>query len=618
MVRGRLTLLRPILPDDEQEGISRLMGLLSALARESVYIRSLGRTLWALRDARPESPRTIVDIVESFARSTPAAPALIFADDTVSYAALDARANRYARWARAQGVARGDCVALFMENGPDYVIAWLGLFKLGAIAALINSNLRGAALAHSLELVAPRHLILGCELAEAFVDAKPMLQSQPVAWSCDGAVPGCEDLGAVLAAQSDAAADPSWRNGMIQKDKAFYIFTSGTTGLPKAANISHFRMLTMMHAFAAALGARASDRMYNVLPLYHSAGGVCAPGVALTVGGSMVLRRKFSVQEFWNDCARYRPTFFQYIGELCRYLLNAPHAENERSHHLRAIVGNGLRPDIWPVFRQRFAIPRIVEFYGATEGNVAMFNYDGKVGAVGRVPRYMRNMFQTRIVRFDIEKEIPVRDARGFCIECADDETGEALGKIVHEPGKEFEGYTRAADTEKKVLRDVFERGDAWFRTGDLMERDALGYFYFIDRIGDTFRWKGENVSTSEVAEALSVIDGIAQANVYGVAVPGREGRAGMAALMAEPDFQPAHLAAKLALPAYARPVFLRLIPEMEITGTFKQRKVDLVRQGFDPHAIADPLYVLDSDTLLYERLDFATYEAIASGTRKL
>jgi len=248
-----------------------------------------------------------------------------------------------------------------------------------------------------------------------------------------------------------------------------------------------------------------------------------------------------------------------------------------------------------------------------------MLNYDGKVGAVGRVPNYMRKIVTTRIVRFDIEHEVPVRGPDGFCIECAAGEVGEAIGQILDEPGKSFEGYSRAADTEKKILRSAFATGDAWFRTGDLMKHDDLGYFYFVDRIGDTFRWKGENVATSEVAEALGVIDGIKEANVYGVAVPGRDGRAGMAALVVAPDFDVSSLAQKLAgnLPAYARPVFLRLQPEMEITGTFKQRKVELVKEGFDPDTIPDPLYVLDPETQRYVSLDKARYAEIIQGHGK-
>jgi fatty-acyl-CoA synthase len=595
------------------------MGLFDAIAREATYVSGIGRSLIRLRHVKPDSPVTIVDIVDGFAQRTPDALAILQEDRAIGYRVLCDAANRYAHWADAQGIGRGDVVALLMENRPEYLFAWLGLLKVGATIALVNTNLRGQALAHSIAIVGARHVVLGGELAENFGEARALLAAPVTAWATGAAVPGCEDLDAALAAMPAAAPDPAWRAGVTCKDRAFYIFTSGTTGLPKAANITHLRMLFMMYGFAGALDSGPRDRMYDVLPLYHSAGGICAVGVALTAGGSLVLRRKLSVHEFWNDCFRYKPTCFQYIGELCRYLLNAPPGPHERDHALRVITGNGLRPEIWSAFQQRFAIPKIIEFYGATEGNVSLLNYDGKVGAVGRVPSYMRRLVTTRIVRFDIEHEMPIRGADGFCIECAPGEVGEAVGQITDEPGKTFDGYTKAADTQKKVLRDVFEKGDAWFRTGDLMRDDALGYFYFVDRIGDTFRWKGENVATSEVSEALGVVPGIKEANVYGVAVPGQDGRAGMAALVVGPGFDVAALAQKLAgnLAPYARPVFLRLQPEMEITGTFKQRKVELVKEGFDPNTIPDPVYWLDPATGRYEPLDAAQYDEIAAGRVK-
>ena len=594
--------------------------MFDAVTREATYVTRLFLTLASMRHIRPDGRETIVDIIEDHAAKRPHAPAILFGEETLTYADLNARADAYAHWARAQGIARDDVVALLMENRPDYITAWLGILKVGAIAALINANLRGQPLAHSIAIAGARHLILGAELAATYDEAKGQIDTPPAAWVQGGEPLAFASLDAAIARLPTTPADPLWRDGVTLKDKALYIFTSGTTGLPKAANISHMRMLYMMYGFAGAMAAKASDRMYNVLPLYHSAGGVCAPGVAFIPGGSMVIRRKFSASEFWDDCARYRPTFFQYIGELCRYLLNAPPHPLERAHSLRRIIGNGLRPEIWPAFQTRFAIPTIIEFYGATEGNVSMMSYDGKVGAVGRIPRYMRGLFKTRLVRFDVEREAPVRGPDGFCLECADGEAGEAIGKIEDEPGRNFEGYTRKADTEKKILRDVFEKGDAWFRTGDLLKRDALGYYYFIDRIGDTFRWKGENVATSEVAEALGIVPGIMEANVYGVAVPGQDGRAGMAALVVRPDFDPAHLAEHLRanLAAYARPVFLRLRPEMEITGTFKQRKVELVKEGFDPHTIHEPVFWLDPATGLYRLLDAGTYTAICEGKVKV
>jgi fatty-acyl-CoA synthase len=380
------------------------------------------------------------------------------------------------------------------------------------------------------------------------------------------------------------------------------------------------RMLFMMSGFVGALVPRESDRIYNPLPLYHSTGGVCAVGLAFMRGGALILKRKFSVHEFWPDIHRYRATMFEYIGELCRYLLNQPESPLEKGHAVRAITGNGLRPEIWRQFQERFAIPRVVEFYGATEGNVSMLNYDGTVGAVGRVPEYLEWLLPTRVVRFDVEKEMPVRGPDGLCIECDPDEVGEAVGRISARAGRGFEGYSDRKASEKKVLHDVIRRGDAWFRTGDLMRRDAHGYFYFVDRIGDTFRWKGENVATGEVSEALAAVPGIREANVYGVHVRGLDGRAGMAAIVVDGDFDigalPAHLATRL--PYYARPIFLRLSPAIDVTGTFKQRKVDLVKEGFDPATIADPIYWLDPATGTYEPLTAPRHADIVEGRVKL
>lgn len=592
------------------------MSLAEALAREYTFIRSVGRTFYRMRRVKPDERYTISDILEDYAARRPDNTAILFEDRTLTYRDLAEGANRYARWAQGQGIAKGDVVALFMENRPEYLMAWLGVVKLGGVVALLNTNLRGAALNHSVGIAKARHIVVGGELAEPYALAAREMERRPTPWLTGGGAEFGEDLDSALAQMSPAPLDKSVRENLTTKDNAFYIYTSGTTGLPKAANFSHMRMLFMMFGFAGALGARESDRMYDTLPLYHSTGGVCAVGVALTSGGSLVLRRKFSANAFWSDCRKYQATFFQYIGELCRYLLNTPVSPDERAHNLRAITGNGLRPEIWPAFQERFAIPKIVEFYGATEGNVAMLNYDGKVGAVGRLPGYMRRILGTRIVQFDFEREMPLRTADGYCVECGDDEVGEAIGRIEEMPGRGFEGYTGAEDTNKKILRNVFEAGDAWFRTGDLMRRDRLGYFYFVDRIGDTFRWKGENVATSEVAEALSVVPGILEANVYGVTVPGQDGRAGMAALVVGDGFDPSSLAGLLSgrLPGYARPLFLRLRPAMEITGTFKHRKVELAREGFDPGKVNDPLFWLDMRAQSYVPLEPAAHADILSG----
>jgi fatty-acyl-CoA synthase len=330
----------------------------------------------------------------------------------------------------------------------------------------------------------------------------------------------------------------------------------------------------------------------------------------------VVLKRRFSATQFWEDIRREGCTQFVYIGELCRYLANQPTHPDERAHKLRLAFGNGLRPDVWDTIIGRFGVPRVLEFYGSTEGNVSFFNFDGRPGAIGRLPGFLRRRFNGRIVRFDYEAEAPLRGPDGYCQEAAPGEAGECLGRIdSSDPRADFTGYLDKAASEKKVLRDVFTPGDAWFRTGDLLRQDEDGYVFFVDRVGDTFRWKGENVSTAEVALRLQAVPGVIEANVYGVEVPRADGRAGMAALVTGEGFDLGILASRIAadLPEYARPVFLRLQPEMAVTGTFKQRKVELVAEGFDPAKVAAPLFHRATDGG-YRPLDTAVYGEIVNG----
>ncbi len=593
------------------------MSLFQAINRELIFITCVARTLLLTHKVGPDTRTTIADWVERHARERPDSPAVFHKDRIVNYRELNEGANRYARWALSQRVAKGDVVALLMENRPEYLMAWLGLTKTGAVAALINTHLIGQPLAHSINIAGAKHLVLGVELAANYTNVAATLETKPKVWATGARVAGAEDLDEALAIQAGGPLDATVRDNVFGRDKALYIYTSGTTGLPKAANISHMRVLHIMMSFQGAVNGKPSDRMYNVLPLYHSAGGICALGPVFLSGGSMVVREKFSASEFWDDCYRYKPTLFQYIGELCRYLLNTPQAAHEREHNLRIAIGNGLRAEIWPKFQERFRVPHIMEFYGATEGNVGMINYDGKVGSIGRVPWYARAIQKIRLVRYDIEKQTPVRGTDGFCSETANGEAGEAIGEINPNVARlRFDGYTNKTETEKKILRDTFVRGDAWFRTGDLMRRDEHAYFYFVDRTGDTFRWKGENVATSEVEEAISVFPGVKEVNVYGVVVPKEEGKAGMAAIVADGNPDLAALSAHLEknLPVYAQPIFLRFVGEIETTSTFKVRKIEFVQQGFDPNTIKDLLYVRDPATGRYVNLDAKIYDDIRSG----
>jgi fatty-acyl-CoA synthase len=504
---------------------------------------------------------------------------------------------------------------------------WTGGTKIGCITALINSNLSGRGLAHCIAIADAKIVIVDAALAREFDTVRGLIDpGLRVFVHGDAAGGPCSDLPRVDTALAEFSPDNlplSEREAMTTADKALYIYTSGTTGLPKAANINQSRLLRMMLGFAGAVGSKPTDKTYLALPLYHSTGGICGVGVALCVGGTCVIREKFSAREFFPDIVRHECTLFVYVGELCRYLLAAPPSPADTKHKLRACFGNGLRPDIFDAFRERFQLPKVLEFYGATEGNISLFNFDSTSGAVGRIPKWLERKFSVKIVRFDIEREEPVRGPDGLCIECAPNETGEILGEILDDPKKpanRFDGYADKAATDKKILRDVFRKGDAWFRSGDLMKKDERGYFYFVDRIGDTFRWKGENVSTTEVSECITSFPGVREATVYGVSVPGSDGRAGMAAVVPEniASFDVAALREHLKahLPDYARPIFLRLQDHLDITGTFKPRKLDLVADGFDPARTNDPIYIEDKAAQAYMRMDAVGYHNLVKGSR--
>jgi len=578
---------------------------------------------------KPSASFSMADEIEKTVRRRPDHPFVLFEGREVSYADYNREANRIAHWALAQGLRPGDAVALLMQNRPEYLAVWAGLAKVGVTTALINTNLSGGALAHALDAGGTRRLIAGAELLENVRSLAAEQREGLDLWIAPEAfhaapadLAGGRDLGAALAEQPDSDPDPAARAGVKAGDPLVYIYTSGTTGLPKAAKMSHLRYATI--GVGAQIGGMTQDGvMYCALPLYHSAGGGMAVCSVLRSGGTLALRRKFSASEFWKDVREMRATGFQYIGEFCRYLLNQPERPEDRNHRLRFCIGNGLRPDIWEEFQRRFAIPEIVEFYGATEGNIAMLNFEGKVGSVGKKPPAL--IPPPRLIRYDVEADQHVRGPDGLCVECAPGEVGELVGEIPSDPEAatgRFEGYTSKEATEKKILRDVLKEGDQWFRTGDLLRCDERGYFYFVDRIGDTFRWKGENVSTQEVAEVVSLLPGVLMTNVYGVEIEGQEGRAGMAAIALaddqELDGEALYRLVQDSLPAYAAPVFVRLQPEPEVTGTFKLRKVDLQAQGWDSEEIDDPIYVRDDEAAAYVPLTPDKARALREGSLRI
>ncbi len=596
--------------------------MLTTLKREASYVGGLARMLRSVKGVDAAGNHLIADELELRVDSFGPRPAFIEDERSWSYSDVEDYANRVAGWCEANGVKTGDTVAVFVRNRLEYVPLWFGLSKRGVIPALINFQLTGKALAHCINISEAKHAVVDMDLVEGWKSARSAIEVDLTEWAAYGAPgEGMEGFDAAVAAQAATRPDKAIRADITAGEQAMKMFTSGTTGLPKAAKVTHVRAQNYMRGLGAGAKAGKDDRMMLVLPLYHATGGLVGMGAAFTNGGASIIRPKFSASTFWDDAVKYGATMFTYVGELCRFLLSCPPHPKEREHKIQWIMGNGLRPEVWEDFVTRFNIPHVIEFYGATEGNVSLINVDGPIGAVGRVPSYLKWKFNIEIVQYDVESGSNPRGSDGFAIRTDDGEVGEVIGEIRNDdPRFRFEGYETKEATQKKILRDVFKPGDAWFRTGDLMKRDGHGYYYFMDRVGDTFRWKAENVATNEVAGQLSEFDGITQANVYGVKVPGYDGKAGMAAIVSEvePDLAAlkAHIDAEL--PHYARPVFLRLSRESETTSTFKFKKTNLVKAGFDPDRISDPVFFANPKSGAYERVDADTFAKINNGDIRL
>ena len=561
---------------------------------------------------KPGDRYTLADRLEQQAQRFGERPFLIYAEQTLSYAEVDARANQMAHTFYAKGLRAGDVCAIAMENRPEFFCTWFGLVKLGVVVAFINTQVNGRALLHALQTTAAKAVVIGEECL-GNLQATEGLPSVPFWLVPDPEYPADEPLPKGVDRQFAARLDSAPRTAFPRDIRAdiraeeptLLIFTSGTTGLPKAARYSHMRWMSSGDVMEVTLQATCEDVFYCCLPLYHGAAATSVTSTALRGGASIVVRRKFSVREFWKDVARHHISVFQYIGEICRYLLNQPVAAGEREHSLRCMLGAGLTPESWQRWLERFGPIQVFEGWGATEANANLINVDNYVGSCGRVPDWAKT--NLRLVRFDVENDCHPRDEHGFYQLCEVGEVGEAMGFIVDHPqigGGRFEGYTNPEASESKIRRNVFCEGDAYWSSGDLLRYDADGYCYFVDRIGDTFRWKSENVSTLEVADALSELPGLELINIYGVQVPGNEGRAGMAAVLMQPGraFDPAALFAlgEASLPRYAAPVFVRVTQAADLTSTFKLRKVDLQRQGYCPQACGDPLFIRDEAARTY------------------
>ena len=523
-------------------------------------------------------------------------PALRFEDRSWTYAELNAWANQLAHRLKQAGVKSGEAVGLLMENRPEVLAYTLGIVKLGATVTLLNHNLRGEALAHTLRITGPRIVVLGQECEDAALSLQGDHPApHPITWWWDGdggqAPHGWSNLRADMA--HAPTSDLPETAQITLKQPAFHIFTSGTTGMPKASVMSHYRWHRCMYGLGVlGLRLRQDDVLYCALPLYHNNALTVSWGATVGSGACLALARKFSVSGFWADIDRHRATAFTYIGELCRYLLNQPPKPDDARHGVRAMIGNGLRPDIWTAFQQRFGIQHIAEFYAASECNLAFVNALNMPASAGMCP------LSFAIAAFDVAQEQPIRTAgaQGFMRPVSKGEVGLLLTEITDKAP--LDGYTDAKATEAKVYRNVFKAGDAWFNTGDLVRDQGFGHIQFVDRVGDTFRWKGENVATTEVEAALCKQAGIQEAVVYGVQVPGADGRAGMAALQLDEGVHTIDGRALMdglreALPRYAVPLFLRLRDTHEVTATFKHRKVELKREAFDPAQVDDALWVL-------------------------
>ena len=528
--------------------------------------------------ARPNSKKSIGTVFQERAARYGDRVFLRFGDQQLTYRDANAAANRYAAVLAARGVGHGDVVAIMLRNSPHTVLAMLAAVKCGAIAGMLNYHQRGEVLAHSLGLLDAKVLIAETDLVSVVTECESPGSTETLT---------IEDVERF--AVSAPATNPASAAAVLAKDIAFYIFTSGTTGFPKASVMTHRRWLAALAAFGGlGLRLKGSDTLYSCLPLYHNNALTVALSSVINSGATLALGKSFSASRFWDEVIASRATAFIYIGEICRYLLNQPPKPTDRAHNVRLIAGNGLRPEIWNEFTKRFGIARVCEFYASSEGNTAFINIFNVPRTTGISPT------QLAYVEYDPDTGAPLRDENGRVRRVPAGEPGLLISPVNRlQP---FDGYTDKASTEKKLVRNAFREGDCWFNSGDVMSPQGMRHAAFVDRLGDTFRWKGENVATTQVEAALTSEGSVEDCTVFGVEIPRTGGRAGMAAVKlrdgAELDGKSLAGAVYGQLPVYALPLFVRVVSALEQTTTFKSRKVQLREQAYGPD-VKDPLYVL-------------------------
>ncbi|KAK0172575.1 hypothetical protein PV328_005877 [Microctonus aethiopoides] len=571
--------------------------------------------MWSMRGNEKKN-LSVSDVFRQHVAKHPNKPCLIFGDREWTFQEMEDLSNKVASVFKNHGYRKGDAVSLLMENRPEYVAIWLGLSKLGILTALINTNLKKSSLLHSITISRCQALIYSSNLADVVIDVAANLDAQLALYRFGGESSGLKEKDLTMLLADTSPVPPVIQDKGNYSDKMMYIYTSGTTGLPKAAVITNYKFMFIATAIHYLAAFRDTDRFYTPLPLYHTAGGIMAVGQTLLHGATTVIREKFSASAYFDDCRKYNCTVAQYIGEMCRYILAVPPKLEDKEHNVRMIFGNGLRPQIWKEFVDRFKIPFVAEFYGATEGNANIVNMDNTVGAIGFVSRIIPTVYPISIIKVDSDGE-PIRNAKGLCQECKPNEPGVFIGKIIpNNPHRAFLGYVDEKASERKIVRDVFRKGDSAFLSGDIVVADELGYLYFKDRTGDTFRWKGENVSTSEVEAIVSNLVQYRDCIVYGVEVNGAEGRAGMAAIYdANDNLDISELgkSIKAHMPPYARPQFIRILSKIDLTGTFKLKKKDLQDEGYDIRKIRDKLYYWDARSG-YELITPEVYNQIQIG----